>query len=111
MNMIPFEESKKLVWVCTCAEVSWSEMAETIGFLNEQFNSEDFTEDAKVWPQKLTAPDKSPQNLHKESSNGNLSGTHGQKGEKELRNATNYFASFGNPKQKPRNFCVTFSYN
>lgn len=47
-------------------------MAEAIGFLNEQFNSEDFTEDAKVWPQKLTAPDKSPQNLHKESSHGDL---------------------------------------
>lgn len=71
MTMVPFKESKRWFWLCTCAEVSWSEMAEAIGSLNEQFSSEDFTEDGK-WPQKLTAPDKSPQNLHKESSHGSL---------------------------------------
>lgn len=29
-----------------------------------------------MWPKQLTSPDKSPQNLHKESIHGKLSGRH-----------------------------------
>lgn len=45
------------LWLCTCAEVSPSDMAEVLGFLNKQFSPED----AKVRPQRYLFP----VNLHK----------------------------------------------